>query len=342
MREVILDMEQLSDSREVLEQKIPRSTTSFLAIISIVILVALVWAYFGKMEKYVSGVGEIRPMNYFTLTGLSGGKITAKNFNNGSTVQAGDLLVEFDGAFQNQQKKALETQNDELSFKIECYNKLIKSIEEDRNRLSSTGAEAQYYYQFESYRLEAQAPGADRGQVKAAYYTSFSNSRDTYTEMKNNLKIELLSLEQSLKELVVVAPSDGIIEWTQSFQVGDTLAPATVLGTVVPSTQDMQVVISIAEGDIANIEVGQTVEYWINSPQQKGTEKIYGKVVSISSDVFFVGEGNGQRFYRVEATLSVSAKNQVSTQLRAGMSVQAHVSDGQQNVMEWLFSKMGF
>lgn len=134
MREELIDIKDLSDSREVMTKKAPRGITIFLLIVATILVVALTWAYFGKLDTYVKASGEIRSAETLSTIVLpNGGKLAAIHSADGCSVQAGDVLFEFDSDYYISQRDLIQKQITEKENDIANSEKLIRAIRQDKN-----------------------------------------------------------------------------------------------------------------------------------------------------------------------------------------------------------------
>lgn len=157
MRDEIIDIKELTDSREVMMKKSPPAISAFITIVAIILVVALIWACFGKIDTYVTSTGEIRTQSpTSTLTLTSGGKIKSVLFEDGANVKKGDTVFTFDSDYYEEQKNSINEQILDKQDDIDNYNRLTKSIKDDKN-LFDKKTEAEFYYQYENYRLELDA-----------------------------------------------------------------------------------------------------------------------------------------------------------------------------------------
>jgi HlyD family secretion protein len=148
----VLDMKDLSDSREVMMSKAPMSILLFIYIMLGVIASAIIWASFGQIDEYSKASGEIRPNESAgTLSAGSGGKIAKINYKDGDIVTVGDVIIEFDAASIFEQKASYEKLVGDEKDKIDKYNKLKQSVELDENLFSRSSDEEFFYYQYENY-----------------------------------------------------------------------------------------------------------------------------------------------------------------------------------------------
>src|SRR5208337_5170703 len=109
-----VDREFLPAALELLET--PPSPVRIVAIwaIGLFFAAALAWSYFGWLEIYAVAQGRIQPSGRSKVVQpLDPGRVVGIAVENGSRVEAGDLLVELDsretGADREQQKRDLES-----------------------------------------------------------------------------------------------------------------------------------------------------------------------------------------------------------------------------------------
>lgn len=190
MRTEIIDIKDISDSREVMMKKSPLAISVFISIIAVIVAVALVWACFGKIDTYVEASGEVRTKESIsTITLANGGKIKNILLEDGAIVKKGDTIFECDSEYYEDQKQVISKQISNKKTEIDHHNKLIKAIETDKN-LFDKEAETEFYYQFVNYRSEldatvAQITGnnkqitASKKELKKSIYQAKRNMKDT-------------------------------------------------------------------------------------------------------------------------------------------------------------------
>lgn len=154
MRTELIDIADLTDSREMMSQKTPRSISWFILIVTVIVIAALLFSYFGEIETYIQASGEIRPIeNVSTVTVTSGGKISNIAITDGEEVNEGDVVLQLDTDYYDQQKTAIEKQLTDKKAEVENYNALINAIKNDTNCFDETN-DSLFYYQYENYRSE--------------------------------------------------------------------------------------------------------------------------------------------------------------------------------------------
>ena len=153
----IMDINDLSDSREVMAKKVPPATTVFICFVAMMLIAAFIWAYFGKIDTYVIAAGEIRSAETpSTITLRNDGKIANIIMADGAFVHEGDTIIELDRDYYEKQQSLLDEQIAKKESDIANYQQLIKSIQNDDNMFHES-RDPVFYYQYENYRLELEA-----------------------------------------------------------------------------------------------------------------------------------------------------------------------------------------
>lgn len=138
MKPIIINMNEMSDSREVYESKPNRALPVFLYTCLALVLVAVLWMCFGKMDTYVNANGMLRPGEAVnTVVNTVGGEVISVYAQDQSTVEAGTLLYVIEHEELLAQKEFYE---EKLAFYESCleettapqsgnsYNELINEV----------------------------------------------------------------------------------------------------------------------------------------------------------------------------------------------------------------------
>lgn len=153
----IIELNDLSDSRELMIKKSPHADTILLSIVYAMLIIALVWASFGKLDTFIKATGEVRPTeNAPIITLMNGGKVEKINYKDGQTVKKGDVILTLDYKYYNEQKDGLLKQIDQKKLDLEKYDILKDSIEKDVNSFD-VEKDPQFYYQYENYRIDLES-----------------------------------------------------------------------------------------------------------------------------------------------------------------------------------------
>lgn len=108
MKPIMIDMNEMSDSREVYESRPHPFFVGFIYLILGLLVFALLWAAFFKIDIVVKGTGTITPKgDSSTITNTKAGVVTACHIVDGQAVEKGDLLYEIE--------------NDDLELELSNY-----------------------------------------------------------------------------------------------------------------------------------------------------------------------------------------------------------------------------
>lgn len=198
MKPIIINMDEMSDSREVYESKPGKAGLIFLYSTLALVVAAVIWMVFGKMDEVVKSEGIIRPnSDISTVVNQTDGEITEVNVEDGKAVQKGDCLYQVDCSTQVTQKDYLEQKIEDLSDKKHCLEVYKRSVKADTNLLADTGDEEEYHIQFESYFISYQ------NAIHSADYTTKANQYQTESNQKQLLKKRSrLSYYEKLKDSI--------------------------------------------------------------------------------------------------------------------------------------------
>lgn len=179
MKPIIINMDEMSASKEVYESKPGKAGLIFLYSILALFVISIIWMVFGKIDEVVKSEGIIRPnSDISTVINQTEGKITEVNVEDGTIVKKGDCLYQVDCSAQKSQKDYLEQQVEELSKKKHCLEIYKNSVKTDTNLLADSGLEEEYHIQFESYFIGYQ------NAIHSADYTTKTNEYQTESSQK--------------------------------------------------------------------------------------------------------------------------------------------------------------
>jgi membrane fusion protein, peptide pheromone/bacteriocin exporter len=189
MKPIILNINEISDSKEVYESKPNIFLTLFIYLVLGMLMFALIWMYVGHIDVVVKSEGMIRPNNQVgTIVNTYAGTLEAVYVNDGDYVKEGDLLYVIE-------HKSILTELDyydnllkDTEDTIALLNKYKKSIEDGVNYFKNNVQEEEYYLKFEGYLINYELAKND---------STFSNK-----ERELNLKSIIKDLESINDKLI--------------------------------------------------------------------------------------------------------------------------------------------
>lgn len=182
MQGIVLDIKDITDSREVMESKEPPKIRWFIYFILIIIAAAIIFACCFNIDEYTKVSGEIKTLNASSsIMSSSNCKLKDILVSEGQSVRKGDVLFILDADYAKEQKGILERKLESYESDLSNTKLLKKSIEENKNLFKNDSSDSKYYYRYEQYKngVLLSAQEIDNSQL---------NSSLTAEEKQNNLK----------------------------------------------------------------------------------------------------------------------------------------------------------
>lgn len=182
MKEIVQNLRDITDSKELLESKPPAFTIIFIYILIALLTITLVWSYLGEMDVVVKADGVVRPnQRISTINNMVPGKVKEVHLEGGKQVKEGDVLYTIDDAELRIKKEFLQEEINRKTTELENINKLKSSILEDSNYFTPTKKEEEiYYYKY----LKFQADKSHSRENINLIITNIENTRDIITNLQ--------------------------------------------------------------------------------------------------------------------------------------------------------------
>ena len=189
MKFKIDNIENLSDSRQVMESKPNKLMFIFLYIIIALIVTFFIWSWFSEKEIIVKVNGVVRPDNEIqAISNIVQGEVESIKMKNGESVSKGEVLFKIKSTELGDKKNQVEEQIKYINTDNENLEKLNKSINDNTNYFENNDKEKEYYYKFQSYEAGNKVSLEDTNNI--------SSSKDDL----NNEKDDLETLSRSISE----------------------------------------------------------------------------------------------------------------------------------------------
>lgn len=148
----IMDISEISDSREIYEKKEPIFFRVVLIFFSILFIAIFIFAYFFEIEEYVYVESEVtRSEPISDVYVKKSGEIIELNVKNDDVVNKGDVLFKIDSSDISLQINYEKQKEVDCLDNIVMYNKLYDSITAGKNLLGNTDDEKMCYLQYQNY-----------------------------------------------------------------------------------------------------------------------------------------------------------------------------------------------
>lgn len=148
MKEISINLKDISESREVMESKPFPMVIYFIYILLGFLLITFTWMYFSEIDIVVKGQGIIRPLDDVSIVkNKVTGRVKEEFLEEGKIVKKGDKLFVISYEGLNSNKELLE---DQLAIEKNKLKNLIKykeSIYQKRNLFDKSNMEEKDYYE---------------------------------------------------------------------------------------------------------------------------------------------------------------------------------------------------
>ena len=366
MTTTIRDINELQDRRIMMEKKLPPFGYALILLTAALILFLVVWST-KNYRTYVSqSSGSVQAANKTYIMSSYSGSITELNIAEGSYVNEGDLIAHIKSTDLDMQQDSIQSQLDIYKKQKSQYEKLVKSIQDDKNYFSETDIDDQpYYYQYETYKSQVaqkafdaspyQAAGysdeqikalmeQNQSEVEALYYSTLQSISASPTGVQSNidnLQSQMDALNTGANDYYIYAPTSGVIHMDTPYKVGMVLSAGTPLATVASENSDLEVVAYVTLNDRPLLHVGDPCEIAITGLSEYSYGTLTGTVTSIDSDVTASSSGSYYKMTITPDSTYVISNSGDKVDLSNGMSVTARVEYDKLTYFEYAMEALG-
>lgn len=366
MTTTIRDINELQDRRIMMEKKLPPFGYALILLTAALILFLVVWST-KNYRTYVSqSSGSVQAANKTYIMSSYSGSITELNIAEGSYVNEGDLIAHIKSTDLDMQQDSLQSQLDIYKKQKSQYEKLVKSIQDDKNYFSETDIDDQpYYYQYETYKSQVaqkafdaspyQAAGysdeqikalmeQNQSEVEALYYSTLQSISASLTSVQSNidnLQSQMDALSTGANDYYIYAPTSGVIHMDTPYKVGMVLSAGTPLATVASENSDLEVVAYVTLNDRPLLHVGDPCKIAITGLSEYSYGTLTGTVTSIDSDVTASSSGSYYKMTIAPDSTYVISNSGDKVDLSNGMSVTARVEYDKLTYFEYAMEALG-
>ncbi|MDM0950529.1 biotin/lipoyl-binding protein, partial [Clostridium perfringens] len=147
MKFKIDDIENLSDSRQVMESKPNKLMFILLYIIIALIVTFFIWSWFSEKEIVVKVNGVVRPNSEIqAVSNIIQGEVESVKMKNGENVSKGEVLFKIKSTELEDKKSQIDEQIEYIDTDNKNLEKLNKSINDNTNYFENNDKEKEYYY----------------------------------------------------------------------------------------------------------------------------------------------------------------------------------------------------
>ena len=366
MTTTIQNLNDLQDRRIMMEKRVPPFGYAMILLVGFLMVFLTIWST-QNYRTYVSqSAGSVQASNKTYIMSSYSGTLTELNISEGSYVNEGDLIAHVKSTDIDMQTDSYQSQLEIYEKQKSQYEKLLKSIQDDKNYFSETSVEDQpYYYQYETYKSQVQQKTFDaspyqaagyseeqikalmeqnQSEVEALYYSTMQSISSNLTSIQTNIdsiQTQLDALQSGANDYYIYAPTSGVIHMDTPYKVGMVLSAGSALATVASENSDLEVVAALSVSDRPLIDVGDPCKLAITGLSEYSYGNITGTVTSIDSDVTSTESGSYYKMTIKPDSSYVVSNSGDKVDLANGMSVTARVEYDELTYFEYVMEALG-
>ena len=350
----------------MMDRDVPPYGYAFVILTGLFMIFLVIWSTQTNRIYVSQNSGVVQAANKTYIMSSYSGSITELNISEGSYVTEGDLIAHIKSTDLDIQQDSYQKQLDIYKKQKSQYEKLVKSIQDDKNYFSETDIDDQpYYYQYETYKSQVaqkafdaspyQAAGysdeqikalmeQNQSEVEALYYSTLQSISASLTSVQSNidnLQSQMDALSTGANDYYIYAPTSGVIHMDTPYKVGMVLSAGTPLATVASENSDLEVVAYATVNDRPLIHVGDPCKVAITGLSEYSYGTLTGTVTAIDSDVTASTNASYYKMTITPDSTYVISNSGDKVDLSNGMSVTARVEYDKLTYFEYAMEALG-
>ncbi len=371
MAKPIMTLDELKDSRLMYDKTVP--AFGYMIVVTVLALLAFVviWSIFTPKMYMIKSSGVIESENKTYIMSPYTGEIAEMQIEEGTIVEAGDVLLKIKSTDINMQVTQLEEQIKTYELRVEKLKKLVESIQDDVNYFNGADdTDLLYYSQFETYKSQVLQNQADIDTFKAygysdeqietqivksqskiteIYHATIQNAENAILEATTQIEgiqAQLHALNQGQGEYVLTAETSGIIHMMSAYKEGMVVQGAGTIASIASEQDNYQVTAYVSMSDAARVELGDEVDIEVAGLTQTIYGTIDGTVVQKDNDLTTQQEGNNESASYVKMVVEPHAKYLVSkdgdkVNITNGMAVETRIQYDKITYFDYVMESLG-
>lgn len=372
MSKQIKTLEQLKDSRLLYEKKLPRFGYIITLIVAVLLIVVVIWSIYTPKIYVIKSSGTVQSDNKNYVMSPYTGKISGMLVKEGQVVEKGDTLFQIQSTDLNLQVTQLEEQKKSYETRVSQFEKLVKSIKDNKNYFDiASNNDSLYYSQFEAYKSKIDQSQVDVSTYKAygytneqiekqlvtnqakiteIYYTAIQTAENSILDAKtqmDGINAQLIALKQGQGQYTITASTSGIVHMMSDYKEGMVVQAAAAIASIASSQDTYTVVAYMSPSDVVRTKVGDNVDVAIAGLNQSIYGTISGKVTGIDSDMTTSKDsdtGESTSYFKVYITPNekyLVSKAGNAENITNGMAVEARVKYDEVTYFNYVLEALG-
>lgn len=168
--------------------------------------------------------------------------------------------------------------------------------------------------------------------------TNIKTDEDNLEKLNDTLK----NINISIDDCIVKSPTDGVVNMLTQVSKDDLLQSGVEVATIVPSdTSKYKVQLTISNGDIANIKVGQSIKYHFTALPYEDYGYLNGTITKVSADSII--DNNGISYYNAEAAVEnkpLYNRKKEKGEIKTGMTCEGQIITRKERILYYLLEQI--
>lgn len=204
-KEIILPMNEITDSVEMLHENPNNGMPVFTWILVLLLAAAISWCCIGEIDYFIKASGVVRPgESVSTISSLMTGRVETLNISEGDCVKKGDLLFKIDTADLEQSLSAYAKEKQRIETENINLKRLEESISNGENFFDKSNSdELAYYLKYEKYISDLQGLSEQYKNTSA----DTDNAADSAAISAENIRSQLAIYRKELSGLETLKSS---------------------------------------------------------------------------------------------------------------------------------------
>ncbi len=257
---------------------------------------------------------------------------------------------QFEGQAQTKQTiqdnlRKVQTREQELKHELESANALTESgIQSELRSVQQQITSLEASLAGQDQQISQAQAGINEASAKLSSYTA-ENKSSAYSDIVDqdkriaDIENALAKAKQSVEQLSIKAPVDGVILSLATKTVGGVVSGAQPIVEIVPDGTPLVVEANVQNKDIGFIRVGQRTIVKVDTYSFHRYGYLEGTVKSISPDA--INDQKQGLVYKMKVAVGTTKTSKDNTiKVEPGMSVAAEVTTGKRRILEFFLDPL--
>lgn len=305
--------------------------------ITVLLIIAILWAYLAKIDVVVSGIGSITTeVDVGIVASQTSGVVKKLYVSEGDYVKKGDILLEFDTSEIDLQIEQLEKELDFCKVQREVLYQFVSDVDA-KVQVDDYDEKYKYVvnniiYENELYKFQREQSFMNSDISKIQYEAGLNERIITIEQQIRSYQEQLEKQKLLLEDMVIKAQTTGYILSSSVSYEGQVLIGFDELFVIVPDESKYVFEGYILDKDVADVSIGDVVQIKLQSYSFSDYGAVTGTISYISSSTISVG-GIGN-VYVIRAVIDEEHLHK-DIELMSGLSGSIEINIGKRSVLDY-------